>query len=358
MQGQAQSEPPLQLANFELFVPQEHRHRGTAAPCPRRAARAVQVGLVLGRDVVVHDHVDVVDVQAPGSNVGCDQGGQLALGEAGECTFALDLRQVAVDGARLHAGLAQLAGELVGASLGAGEQQGAAVGADDARCDAHPVHLVHRQEEVAHLGHGHLALDDFVKDRVTQVPLDERVDHTVEGGREQQRLVLTVDVAQHPFHLGQEAHVGHAVGFVHDDALDARHVDGAALDEIDEPAWRGDHDVHAVGEQFDLALDVGAAVGGDRAQVGRFGERFDDRGDLVCQLAGRGEHQRGGMPVFGSGGECEHRQAECQGLAGAGLGLAADIPPGERLADGQFLDGERFGDSLVSQGVAEGFGYA
>ena len=64
------------------------------------------------------------------------------------------------------------------------------------------------------------------------------------------------------------------------------------------------------------------------------------------------------MAVGGSRCECQHRQAEGQGLAGAGLGLAADVPPGERLADGQFLDGERLGDALISQGVAEGLGYA
>ena len=78
------------------------------------------------------------------------------------------------------------------------------------------------------------------------VAVDERVDRAVERGREQQRLVLGLDVAEDPLDLGQEAHVGHAVGLVEDDAPRRRSSDTlAALDEVDEAARRGDDDVDA-----------------------------------------------------------------------------------------------------------------
>ena len=63
----------------------------------------------------------------------------------------------------------------------------------------------------------------LVEDRVGQVAADQPVDGTVEGGREQQGLVVALEAAQHPLDLGHEAHVGHAVGLVEHQRLDVGH---------------------------------------------------------------------------------------------------------------------------------------
>ena len=93
-----------------------HRHRDdvTGRTGTRGAARAVQVRLVLGGRVDVHDELDVVDVHTAGGDVGGDEDEGLAGGELREVALAGTLRQVAlqVDGRDA------LAGELLGQALG------------------------------------------------------------------------------------------------------------------------------------------------------------------------------------------------------------------------------------------------
>ena len=64
-------------------------------------------------------HVDVVDVQATGGDVGGDEHRQLAVGEVGQRLLAVRLAQVAVDRRGAHAFLLEVAGQAVGAELGA-----------------------------------------------------------------------------------------------------------------------------------------------------------------------------------------------------------------------------------------------
>ncbi len=73
--------------------------------------------------------VHVVDVEAAGGDVGGDEGLELAGAEAlAAPSPAACWRQVAVDGGRLDALLAEAVGQLVGVALGAGEED-RAVGA-------------------------------------------------------------------------------------------------------------------------------------------------------------------------------------------------------------------------------------
>ena len=79
----------------------------------------------------------------------------------------------------------------------------------------------------------------------------EHVDVAVERGREQQRLAVDsgVMVEQAP-DLGQEAHVGHAVGFVDHDDLDLVEVDVAAGSmQVGEATGAGDEDVDAAAQR-------------------------------------------------------------------------------------------------------------
>ena len=76
--GLVEAETALHDAHEVLLVPEHERHGDARLAGAGRATRAVEVGLlVLGR-VVVHDHVDVVDVDAAGGDVGGHEHGQLA----------------------------------------------------------------------------------------------------------------------------------------------------------------------------------------------------------------------------------------------------------------------------------------
>ena len=137
---------------------------------------------------------------------------------------------------------------------------------------------------------------------VGQVAAHQPVDGAVEGGREQQGLVLPLEAAQHPLHLGHEAHVGHAVGLVEHEDLDVGHRQLAPVAEVDQPARRGDDDVDAPAELLDLALDVGAAVDGDDPQPGRLGQGLEHVGHLDGELAGGDEDQGPGAARLGGPG--------------------------------------------------------
>ena len=50
----------------------------------------------------------------------------------------------------------------------------------------------------------------------------------------------------------------------------------------------------------------------------------------------------------------DHGNAEGQGLAGTGLGLAAHVVPGQRVGDGERLHGEGLFDSLGGQRFDDG----
>ena len=72
-----------------------------------------------------------------------------------------------------------------------------------------------------------------------------------------------------PVDDGLEAHVEHAVGLVEDEQLDLVERDGAAVDQVEQAAGRGDEHVRAR-RLLGLVVDADAAVdGGDLAGPGR-----------------------------------------------------------------------------------------
>ena len=80
---------------------------------------------------------------------------------------------------------------------------------------------------------------------------------------------------------------------------------------------------------------------------------------LHGELTGRGDRQGLRLARAGQGAEgvvagrhdlVQHRDAEAEGLAGAGLGLSDDVVPAEGHGQGHRLDGERRADTDVGQG--------
>ena len=83
-----------------------------------------------------------------------------------------------------------------------------------------------------------------MQDRIGQVAADQPVHRTVEGGGEQQRLVVALEAAEHPLDLGHEPHVGHPVGLVEHQRLDVGHRQLAPVAQVDQAARGGDDHVH------------------------------------------------------------------------------------------------------------------
>ena len=89
-------------------------------------------------------------------------------------------------------------------------------------------------------------------DRVVHVALDQLVDGTVEGCREQQALALGGDgVEDRPNGL-HETQLGHVIGLVEDRHRDAGQVGVTGLQQIDEASRSGDDEVNTLLEGLGL----------------------------------------------------------------------------------------------------------
>ena len=339
---------------------------GATRAGPAGAAGAVDVVLLVRGRVEVDDAGHVGDVDAAGGDVGGHEGLDLAPGEGLEGTLALRLAAVTVDGGRGHAGVGELLGEAVGPALGAGEHDGGTVAAHEAGGEVDLL-VVRRVPEV--MGRAVGALVDglcLVAGGVLLVAADEHVDVVVEGGREQQGLAIGAHLVEQTLDLGQEAHVGHAIGLVDHDQVDLVEAHVAALHQVGEAARAGHGDVDAVAQGGELLAEADAAVEGGHGLLAQGGEGAQLALDLGGQLTGGGEHE--GVRATGATLGRAHDEGDAEGerLAGARRGLAADVASGEGVGQGGGLHGEGRGDAaLVEEGgevggdaeLAEGDGH-
>ena len=148
-------------------------------------------------------------------------------------------------------------------------------------------------------------------------------------------------------HTGQEAHVGHSVGFVDDNRRHRREVEGALFEHVLQASGAGDDNVDAEVER--LARDVVrcTAVYADHAPTAVVGELRQFLLDLGGQLARGHENQRRRF-ARASLDEPRHQgKAEGEGLARAGHGLADHVTTGEGVGDSGLLNWEGFGDAAL-----------
>ena len=104
-----------------------------------------------------------------------------------------------------------------------------------------------RRHRVQRVGDGaqRLAGADLHRHRVAQHVLRQAADVGGHGGREQQGLALGRQVLQHAAHVGQEAHVKHAVGLVQHQHFHAGQADVALREVVQQAARAGHHDFDA-----------------------------------------------------------------------------------------------------------------
>ncbi len=181
----------------------------------------------------------------------------------------------------------------------------------------------------------------------------ELADLAVERRREEHRLALAREQPHDAVDLGLEAHVEHAVGLVEDQQRDLCDRDQLAIDQILEPARRGDEHVRLVG-LIGLLAERYAAVDGNRADSLRAADELHRLGDLRAELTGGHEHECGDA-VAPAVDPFHDRDRERERLAGAGRALRKDVAAAERLGDHGALNRERIQDSLLFEDCADGF---
>ena len=272
------------------------------------AADAMHVALRNVRQVVVDHVADALDVDAARRDVGRDQRAHASGAEGGEHALALALRLVAVDRLGGEPGLGQRADHLVGAALGAGEDQRAVdrLLPQDFREQRRLAGAIDVDEPLLDALDGGRRRRHRDPDRVAQHLVGEIGDLLRHGRREEQRLALARQLGHDPADVVDEAHVEHAVGFVEHEDLDAIEADGAALHEVEQASGRRHQDVDAAGERADLAVDRDAADGERHAADADSGRRSGSCRRSAPRARGSGSAPaRGRCALPAAGGSAE-----------------------------------------------------
>jgi len=198
--------------------------------------------------------------------------------------------------------------------------------------------------------------------RLGHVPARQGDDGAGHGGAEEHGLAVGAGARQDLLHVRQEAQVEHFVGLVQDDGGHVGQVQEPSVHEVDEAPRRAHDDLRAPLQGLYLRLVGASAVDLDDAHGALGGGLGELDGDLLGQFAGGQDHQGlraagggVGVPALLAGPQGVHEQgdAEAQGLAGAGLGLADDVQALQRHGQGEGLDGEGAGDAPGGQRPAD-----
>ncbi len=332
-----------------------HGNAGLARPA--RSPGAVDVILSLAGRVEVNDLGDVVDVDTAGSHVGRHEGGHAAGLKRGQRLLALTLALVAVHRGGGYALGAKALDEPVGAALGAHEDESEVLAIADLPDELlHPRLVVDSHEAVLDLGNLLGRRNMLVLDGLLGVLAGDAAGLAVEGRREEERLAPRGALGNDPVDGRAEAHVEHAVGLVQDEDLHVRKIKGTALEEVLEPARRGNDNVR-LARLSRLLLQANATVDGGDLQRPGMGNPIGGVDDLGGELTGRGEDERRRARVLGVD-PVDQRHHEGEGLARAGRRLGQHVAAGENVADHLGLDGERGVEALLVEGVHNGTGYA
>ena len=211
----------LDVLHEAFFVQTNQIHRRAIGAGATGAANAVHIVFADVGDVVI-DHVgQIIDVDAARGNVGGHQRANVAALEAGERLGARRLALVAVQRHRIDAVLDQELRDIVRAEFGAREHQHLApvVFLDDVGQQRLLFAAADRVDELRDALHRGVARRDLDALRVLEQRGGEIANFVAERGREQQALLVPGHHGKHFFHVMDETHVEHAVGFIEHEHL-------------------------------------------------------------------------------------------------------------------------------------------
>ncbi len=234
---------------------------------------------------------------------GSNHDGAAARLEFGENPVTLLLLLVTVDGECRPAVLTEVLGDVVGDTLGAGEDDNLAVLLRDG---------FKVTDELALLLKLGADLDDLLDvvvgsklggtdvdlSVVVQEVTSETLDLLGPGGGEHERLSVRTDLLQDLANLGLETHVEHAIGLVHDKVGNAAEVGLAGIDHVDKTTGSGDADLGTTLEITDLRTLGNTTVNGGRAKATGTTEAVALDLDLVGELTS-GSKDEGDRAVTG-----------------------------------------------------------
>ena len=156
--------------------------------------------------------------------------------------------------------------------------------------------------------------------------------------------------------ITNKSKVEHAVRLVEHEMADLVQLQLAGAHQVADTAWRADHDVGARAHSLHLHEAADATKDGNDAPPLSAERR---RLCSICNASSRvGARIRARVMKHAAeliaGQVLEHRQSECRGLAGAGLGDAEQVAAGEQVRNGGCLDGGWLKEALCSRARSKG----
>jgi hypothetical protein len=329
------------VADEEGFAAGDERDGAATAAGAPGPADAMDVILDVVGKIVIEDHLDVVDVDAAGGDVGGDQELEVGFSEFVHDAVALGLAHIAVQAVGGIALGFEVIGEVVDHAFGVAE--------DDAEFDVVDIDQAGEQFDFKPAidfiidlfdgGDGYRLLRDAHVERVAGESGDQVPDGAGHGSGEEDGLAIGGRGLEDELNVFPETHIEHDVRLVQHDQAHAIEPERAAAHVIHETAWGANDDLRPLPQALKLTVIGLATVDRQRADAsferGKFMHFLTDlHGELARGTQDEHLHDRLLGIGFFDGGD-----AESGGLAGTGLGLADDIPALHQEGDGFGLDG-------------------
>mmetsp|Transcript_9075 Transcript_9075/g.32159 ORF Transcript_9075/g.32159 Transcript_9075/m.32159 type:complete len:491 (-) Transcript_9075:14-1486(-) len=303
------------------------------------AAHSVDVVLDRAWKVVVDHILDVLHIKTSRCHIGRNQDRTLTLLELLEHPVALLLFLVAVDAQCGPTIQAHLTRELVAIALRGAEDQDLGAVHDllqQALESAALVLLLHDLDVLSDGVRGtHLQSADVDVHWVLLADIAGQTLHLLgPRGTPHERLPVGPALAGDLAHLRLETHVQHAVSLVEGQVRNTLEVEVAGIEEVDQTAWRRNHNLHTVLQILLLGPSRHATIAAGVLNLGALAEAVALFLDLHRQLTGGRHDQHDRTIALGEVGlridvdNC--RQQERQGLSGACLCNAHHVTAGER----------------------------
>lgn len=292
------------------------------------SADTVDVQLTIVGQVIVDDQRDLLNINAPGPNVGGDQDSRLARPELLHNGIALLLRHISVHGADGEVGFPHLFSEPIHLPLGVAEDDGLCYGqrvVQVAKCVKLPLFSLDGDEELLDAFQSQLVTLDQDPDGVGHELGSHFQDFVRQCGRNEAHLGGWGQVAVDVVDLLLESLIQHLIGLVKDEHLDTPGAQGSPADHVKNTTWRARHDMLAVVQFPDVLPEVGAADAGVALHVHVVSEGQHDLLDLNGQLTGRRQAQHLGFSDRRVDG-LQQGDGKRRCFAGTRLGLRNDIP--------------------------------
>merc|ERR1712087_881019 len=304
----------------------------------------VDVVFSVGRQVVVDDQRDLLDVDTSGQQVSGDQDTGGPGAEFSHDDVPLLLVHVAVHGGDSEVSLMHLLSEPVHLASGVAEDDGLGDGqglVQVAQGVQLPLLPLHGDVELADTLQGQLLLFHQDSHRLSHEP-GRHLQHL---GRhrsgQEDHLDLLVEMPEYVVDLVLEPSAQHLVSLVQDKLLDVIRAQNLSADHVEDSAGGAHHDVLAMVQLPHVLLDGGPTNTGVALSPHVVSQGHYHLLDLLGQLPGRRQDQGLRLPQAGVD-LLQDGDGEGGGLASTGLSLSDNVHTLDAGDDSSLLDSRRF----------------